>query len=617
MSSPNLSGSFITTFNGRRCTAVPRSVSESSSTATPTPSSSTPSSTPTPEESTPSPTPSADPSSATSEAPETTQTPVSTPEPVAPSSTSDSIVPSIVPVTSSSTAPESTSADDVLIVAPDISTTTSTTTELESSSSETPDLATATSDISTESETSSSTSAISTTTPYEAISSTPAEQITSFDIADSITSATALPSSTTNIDDGSDGSDTPIGAIVGSVLGGLFFVILIALLLWWWRRRQLKKRRSTLLTPLTLDPNGDVAAAATKSKREKEYIIETGSVGPTPRSARFKAAVNYNVSKLRTQFSSADVTTDRNSRLPRAKPPMTRQQAMVAGAAATADKAKGWVFGMLGKSPSTSTGIDGNNVSARRMTQNDSQMGSKPDFMRYLGMNGNDLPRQANHSASNSASSTDHLLAKNRYSDPFSDDRALDAKALPDLSKAASRPGSDNGLDPFSDDNEVHKRNELSYTAALRQTRSKSIARSSKASKASSALKSESMYWLAYENQQSNENRHRFRSDQFDLDQKINRNLGPLPKPAPPPIPQFAMIPRPDSGISVNSNSTTMSVMPPKRPLVARIRGDSLSSKWSSGTSLGDWSDPGPDIGPSGLALATPLPSPLSKGAAA
>ncbi|KAL1888722.1 hypothetical protein Cpir12675_006059 [Ceratocystis pirilliformis] len=619
MTSPNLSGSFITTFNGRRCTAVPRSVSEpASSEATPTPSSSSaPSSTPTPEETTPEPSPSTELSSSTQEALATTPTPTpeATPEVITPTTSSESIPPSIVPTTSSSSSEPSSSLDDILVVAPTLTTTT----QSEPTSSQVSDPTTPALSTPTKTDSSLDASASTTTEKYDPISSTPAEQVTTLDFADSITSATSVPSSSNSIDDNSDDNDTPIGAIVGSVLGGLFFVILIALLLWWWRKRQIKKRRSTLLTPLTLDPSeGPENDAAANPTRDKEYIIETGSVGPTPRSARFKAAVNYNVSKLRSQLRSTDVGIDRTSRMSRAKPPMSRHQAMLAGAAATKDKTKGWVLGMLGRLPSTSTKTEANNVSARSISPNaDSQTGSKPDFMKYLGMTSGDVQRhnqnrQANHSASNSACSTDLLLANNRHSDPFSDYRALDSNVLPDMRKVASRTGSDNGVNPFSDNHEVPKRVESGYIAALRQTRMKSTARSSKASKSSLAQKGDSIYWLAYDNQEVSDSRLRFRSDQFDLDQNLSRDLAGVP----PPMPQFAAM-RPESGISVNSNSTTMSVRPPKRPLVARIRGDSLSSKWSSGGSLGDWSDPGPDIGPGGLALTNQLPSPLSKGAPA
>ncbi|KAK3391588.1 hypothetical protein B0T20DRAFT_483609 [Sordaria brevicollis] len=94
----------------------------------------------------------------------------------------------------------------------------------------------------------------------------------------------------------STNSNSEAAKVAGGVLSGLVVLSVIGLFFWLWRRRRVNKRRNTLLTPLGPGPHTD-------STEKAPYTFSRRSIGPTSLFAKVKAALGYNVKKIRERIS--------------------------------------------------------------------------------------------------------------------------------------------------------------------------------------------------------------------------------------------------------------------------------------------------------------------------
>jgi hypothetical protein len=399
---------------------------------------------------------------------------------------------------------------------------------------------------------------------------------------------------------GSNSVQTTV-AVAGGVIGGVIALSIIAFIIWWWRRRSLKKRRSTLLTPLTTDPSF--------SKDEKgPYVINRGSIGPTPRAEKIRAAFNYNVRKIRGRMSqlvtrsgasSPSVNMNRgNSQFIETVSTHSRGNSSVTNelnvtakdrfldwwSRLTADMNFNW---RLRNEPNKT-----NDAFSRGMKQKGGDSGS-PDFLTLLGMDDGELDREAQRRRASisrkngSASSADHFLAGLNLNfggsgdDPFSDANASSHNSAKPAPLVVSQPNN-----PFNDSNAIREPptavpKPTTYVADIRRSRGQSMTDATTRAP-STVYGRESMVSV----ESFSTRRNKFRSDPFDLERP--ELLGSSQGSASSSIVGMA-----------GSNASRGSDIRP--PAGAHTRSDSFTSKYSSGVSgmsLADWSDPGPDIGP-------------------
>ncbi|KAK4159620.1 hypothetical protein QBC43DRAFT_184178, partial [Cladorrhinum sp. PSN259] len=90
-------------------------------------------------------------------------------------------------------------------------------------------------------------------------------------------------------------------AVAGGVIGGVVAISIIAFLIWWWRRQRLRRRRSTLLTPLNMaNPFNEKGGGGVMQIDEKGgYVIDRGSIGPTPVATKVRTALGVNLNKIK------------------------------------------------------------------------------------------------------------------------------------------------------------------------------------------------------------------------------------------------------------------------------------------------------------------------------
>jgi hypothetical protein len=412
-------------------------------------------------------------------------------------------------------------------------------------------------------------------------------------------------------------------AIAGGVIGGVLAVSMVAFFVWWYRRKVMQKRRSTLLTPLTIDN--------TFGPDEKgPYVINRGSIGPTPRAERFKATLGYNIKKIRgsvsrivtrgssrgstsapsvnmnrgnSQFmepSNANNRPGSSTTVSRGAEVTTKDRFMDWWTRLTADISFNWrlrnrknpnsddLFGSpRGMNEKRAGGGGGGGVP-----------GAQPDFLTLLGMDDRELDREAQRrrmSASRqrggSASSADRFLGGLDLNFGGSDDPFSDANAIAHISaKPAPLVVSQNN-NPFSDANAVVPSvpKPGTYVAEMRRSRGQSVGGAGGAGQQRPPSSTVGGYRESGVSVESfGTRRNKFRSDPFDLERPelLGRTGGSMSSSA---------------GATVGSSSRIsggVGTGDVRRPAGAHTRTDSFTSKYSSGISMGDWSDPGPDVGP-------------------
>jgi hypothetical protein len=96
----------------------------------------------------------------------------------------------------------------------------------------------------------------------------------------------------------------PTGVIIGSVVGSIAGLAVVAVIVWLLlRRRASRKERYVIRSPVFSPQDmGTGTGRGIAGPREKVWEFDTGSVGPTPRAERFAAAFNHNFNKIGTIF---------------------------------------------------------------------------------------------------------------------------------------------------------------------------------------------------------------------------------------------------------------------------------------------------------------------------
>jgi hypothetical protein len=371
------------------------------------------------------------------------------------------------------------------------------------------------------------------------------------------------------------------------------------------------------------------------------YEINRSSIGPTPVAEKVRNAIGYNVKMIRGRVSrivtrnnstsSPSVNMNRgNSQFmdPVSTHSRANSSALSGGSGAdvtskdrfldwwsrlTADVNFNWR--LRNKDPKT-TGI-----SSRSMNEKTTSTGSsQPDFLTLLGMDERELDREAQRRRASvarkagSAGSADHFLGglnlsfsgNNNNSSP--DDPFNDANALP---RNSAKPGPlvvSQANNPFSDANAIRNPagpKPTTYVADMRRSRNQSIGGGGGGNNwpapAGAGGYRESVASVeSYATRRNN----KFRSDPFDLERpellasarqakaSMSSSTAGTAGSSSSDWPAAGGPPR-DSRLSGGVGTGGI-----RRPPGAHQRSDSFSSKYSSGVSMGDWSDPGPDVGP-------------------
>lgn len=105
-----------------------------------------------------------------------------------------------------------------------------------------------------------------------------------------------ITSETASSDSATDGGSPSTVVIAGSVVGGVAaLVLLLGLLIWWMKRRADNRHTYVIKTPVFSPPK--------TGGSEKTWEFDTGSVGPTPRSAKLAEAMNNKLTAVGKIFN--------------------------------------------------------------------------------------------------------------------------------------------------------------------------------------------------------------------------------------------------------------------------------------------------------------------------
>ncbi|KAI0517742.1 hypothetical protein F5B22DRAFT_97209 [Xylaria bambusicola] len=417
-------------------------------------------------------------------------------------------------------------------------------------------------------------------------------------------------------------------AVAGGVIGGLALLSIIAFLFWFWRKRLMKKRRSTILTPLNTDSpyrRGDMGP----------YVFSRTSLGPTSIPEKMRAAVGYNYSKFRGRVSglvyrspkpSVDLNRG-NSQFGLPDTPATRSTSGAGMANNDATTLKGRLVDWWGRlTENGGFASKFRNGSKNEQTNNDTytsisntartgRRGSQPNFLGLLSMEEKQQRGSNSNPRRSQSLGNDPLLGSLGLNfdteNPFADSNAMShdsAKVMP-LAVSAGATGN-----PFSDANAIpapaKSANNNSSTAGGPATyvqnirRSRGYSTSAANSQLPSGVRASRMPSVYRDSiisiDTTDTRRNKFRSDPFDLDRPE------LLAQSSAASPQGAVDSGRDSRYGRQSNGRGL----PNRPRPTHTRTESIGSRYSSGvSSLGEWSDPGPDVGP---AAGRWVPSPDS-----
>jgi len=402
-------------------------------------------------------------------------------------------------------------------------------------------------------------------------------------------------------------------AVAGGVIGGVVAISIAAFLIWWWRRRVLRKRRSTLLTPLD---------AANYREEKGAYVINRGSIGPTPMGEKFRATVGYNMKKFRGRMSqlmgrksAPSVNLDRgNSQFmdPTNNHSRATSSASNRAEVTTKDRFLDWwsrlTADMNFNWRMREKRIDKDSISIASTDREKRNLSSQPDFLTLLNMDDRELDREAQRRRASisrkngSAGSTDHFLGRlnlnfgSASDDPFSDSNAI--------AHASAQPGPlvvSQANNPFSDSNAIRDPampKPTTYISDMRRSRGQSVSTNNR--QPSTIYQRESGGSVS----EFASRRNKFRSDPFDLERP---ELLAGARAAKNSITSSTAATAGSDGRSsrISGGVGTGDI---RRPAGVHTRTESFTSKYSSGISMGDWSDPGPDVGPAASRWDGPEP---------
>ncbi|KAL1844097.1 hypothetical protein VTJ49DRAFT_4949 [Mycothermus thermophilus] len=299
-------------------------------------------------------------------------------------------------------------------------------------------------------------------------------------------------------------------AVAGGVIGGVVALSILAFFIWWWRRRLLRKRRSTLLTPLDLVPPYD--------RDEKGgYVITRGSIGPTPVTEKVRAALGLKIKRIRGHIRNRTApSVNLNS-------PASSAGTRSRSNSATEKGIKGWWAGLSKRRDSAPSRPS--MVSEERKAA----IAAQPDFLTLLNMDNGQLDREAQRRRASiarlngSAGSTNDLLRNmNLTLSGVGDNPFSDANAIPHLSAkpAPLAVNNANPANPFTDANAIRDA-PPTYDLNIRRSRSNSTGAGREPSGVytyRNTLRSSIGSLRSVTTAMTNKRNTKFRSDPFDLE---------------------------------------------------------------------------------------------------
>ncbi|KAL6400438.1 hypothetical protein AUP68_16144 [Ilyonectria robusta] len=365
------------------------------------------------------------------------------------------------------------------------------------------------------------------------------------------------PSETSlNVTD-SDASDSPSTPVLVGGIFGAFAAISLILCLWWLvRKRMSKKRRSTLLTPLSLPAGGRGGMGG-----EKKYEIDTASLGPTPRSTKWAAALSFYPKKfseklghLPTNNSSNGVNMNRgNSQFLDPVPSHSRSSSVEGHSQARGGSGRpGWWSRVIEDTSSEDL-----------MAQDMAERANQPGLAYVPSMDESRPDREAQQRRISRGHSVSSWTDGARSPNPFADANTLSAVSSTKYYPAPLRPNN-----PFADSNSIAppataQVAPAGYVQDVQRSRRQSgpMVRDSAATRTSFETR-----------------RNKTHSNPFDLE---------IDGPQPSMGPNMQRPPR----VPVASSIYDM-----PRPASGRTRAESYTSRYASGPGLppGDWSTMGP-----------------------
>ncbi|PMD42542.1 hypothetical protein L207DRAFT_581200 [Hyaloscypha variabilis F] len=435
----------------------------------------------------------------------------------------------------------------------------------------------------------------------------------------------------------SSGSKSAAVPVVGGVVGAMGLIALLSLLFWAFRRRR-KMGRESLLTPLT-------------TGRRSEYYDEKASVRPSNRSKKWRAGVGYQADKVKTVVAGIEaglagigaslkskVAGDRSDtpsvNLNRGNsqfldgpiPQHSRNNSVLSNNAVTVsvkDRLAEW-WERISESISFTWRLRRGSkepadpfAAARGITEKQAKMAGTPDFSQLLGMGDRDLQlraerRRASMSGTGSVPQIGSLGLDFNMEDPFADPIKGSSQAWKPGNSTANpfadpKPNSNPFSDPARPERSVTKAN--TYISDIRRSRGQSVDAASRGNNATSmyrppsttvdsrypstiAPSRDSYRDTLYSSFSANARKGKGRSDPFDLERpelwrprENTDSAGMYPNPLTTAGPPLA--------------SRTGNAYNPRQQSARVMSTATYGSKYSSGvSSLGDWGEPGPDLGP-------------------
>jgi hypothetical protein len=438
-----------------------------------------------------------------------------------------------------------------------------------------------------------------------------------------------------------------VGPIIGGVLGGIGFLALIALLIWFLRRRQ-RAKRDSLLTPLTT------------GTREKFYEIDADSVGPTSRGRKIRAQFGGAVASLGAGVAGVGAAFKSHSNAKNDRPTVnlnrgnsqfldgpipTHSRNNSAASAhslhlAAKDRVEDYWGGVAAKVRRTlhikPKEEPDQFAIARGMSEQQAQLNTPQDFSRLLDMDDRDLLLSAERRRASSLSS--NFRSKPRIGslsldfgipeDPFADPTSRSAGPWQPPSRGVN-PNPNPFADPIPRPDPAVARSNT-YISEIRRSRGQSVdstrpGNNQRSAYGPAAYRTPSIGVVSrypssmapstasyrdtvYSTISNNPRKLAGRSDPFDLERPELWLSSSMPKPSTPALPERDSDLYPDPLLAARGVAG-------QAPKLHRVTSDdsriksqgTYQSNYSSDvsstgiSSMGDWGDPGPDLGPGSL----------------
>jgi len=420
-------------------------------------------------------------------------------------------------------------------------------------------------------------------------------------------------------------------------MGAMGFIAVLSLLFWAWRKRR-KMGRESLLTPLS-------------SGRRNEYHGDNNSVGPSSRSQKWKVEVGYQTDKVRSVVAGigaavAGIGASLKSKVARDRsdtpsvnlnrgnsqfldgpiPQHSRNNSVLsnnAGTVSVKDRFADW-WERVGESISFKWRLRRGAkepadpfAAARGMTEKQANIANTADFSQLLGMGDRDLQlraerRPASMSGTGSVPQIGSLGLDFGIDDPFADPIKASSQAWKPGNSidpfADPKPSSNPFTDPARPERSIPKAN--TYIAHIQRSRGQSVDTTNRGNNATSmyrppsaavgprypssiAPSRDSYRDTVFSSFSANVRKGKGRSDPFDLERPE------LWRPREN-IDNDAMYPNPLNIANQSRASGPGNAYSSQRQQSGRVlSAASYTSKYSSGvSSLDDWGEPGPDLGP-------------------